>query len=76
MERENIFGQMDHVMKANLIKELDMVKVVGSQQSKMEIFILVHTKAIRKTVMEDMFGRMVVCIRVASPTMLSIFLII
>jgi hypothetical protein len=42
MAKENIFGQINHAIKANLIKGLGMAKAAGNQQEIMLIFILEH----------------------------------
>ena len=40
MAKESIFGQMNHVIKANLIKVFDMDKAAGNQQKTTQIFTL------------------------------------
>ena len=42
MAKESICGQMNHVIKASLIKVLDTDKEVGNQQKTMQIFTLEH----------------------------------
>jgi len=58
MERVNIAGLMDHLMKEILFKDLDMDKEVGNLQETQEIFILEVTKTIKNADMVDTYGQM------------------
>lgn len=71
MEKENMCGQMDHLIKELSQKEQDMVKVVGNHQDKVVIFILEDIKEIKRVVMVVMFGLMVVFIKVISRMIIS-----
>ena len=71
MEKENMYGQMDHLIKELSQKEQDMVKEVGNHQDKVVIFILEDTKEIKRVVMVVMFGLMVVFIKVISRMIIS-----
>jgi len=73
MAKENIFGQINHAIKANLIKGLGMAKAAGNQQEIMLIFILEHIWMIKRMDMEDMFGQMVAFMKVDLSMMLSNF---
>jgi hypothetical protein len=42
MGKENTYGQMNHAMKANLLKESDLDRVVGNLQKLTPISILEH----------------------------------
>ncbi len=63
MEKGNILGQMVHATKVNSSKELGMAKEVGNLQNLMETFTSDLTKMIRKTVMEDTYGRTDACMK-------------
>ena len=71
MEKENMYGQMDHLIKELSQKEQDMVKEVGNHQDKVVIFILEDTKEIKRVVMVVIFGLMVVFIKVISRMIIS-----
>lgn len=58
MERVNIAGLMDHLMKEILFKDLGMDKEVGNLQETQEIFILEVTKTIKNADMVDTYGQM------------------
>ena len=63
MGKGNILGPMVHATKVNSSKELDMAKEVGNLQNLMETFTSDLTKMIRKTVMEDTYGRTDACMK-------------
>ena len=54
--KENIFGEMDLLIKVILLKDLDMVKDAGNPRGVEVIYILECMKMIRNAVMVDMFG--------------------
>ena len=58
MEKENISGQMDPLMKELFLMVRDMDREIGNLQGKVEISILELMKMIRKVVMEDISGQM------------------
>lgn len=63
MEKVNIVGQMDHLMKETLSKDLGMGKEAGNLQEKEVIFIQEVMKMIKSVDMGAMFGLMVVFIK-------------
>ena len=58
MEKENISGQMDPLMKELFLMVRDMDREIGNLQGKVEISILELMEMIRKVVMEDISGQM------------------
>lgn len=58
MEREDIYGQMAHVMKDNSKKDFVMDKEAGDLHKTMEIHISVDTKRTKRMAMAGMSGQM------------------
>jgi hypothetical protein len=59
-EKESIYGWTVHHIKANLLKAYGKVKAVGNLHQVKQTYILELIERIRKTDMEDIFGRMAV----------------
>ena len=63
MEKEDIAGQMDLLIKVILFKDPDMDKETGNQLEKEEIFIQELIKMIKNVDMVAMFGLIIVYIK-------------
>ena len=68
MEKEDIAGQMDLLIKVILFKDPDMDKETGNQLEKEEIFIQELIKMIKNVDMVVMFGLIIVYIKDNSKT--------
>ena len=71
MAKGNIFGQMVHHMREDLLKDVGMGKVTGNPHEPMATFISDRTREIKRAAMEDMCGQMDAFMKVNSKAISS-----
>lgn len=75
MEKESMFGQMDHLIKEPLKMEKDLDKVLGNLLELEGTSTLENTKKIKRVVMEDIFGPTAAFTKATSKMTISIYFI-